>query len=65
MDPGRPSAFTHDGCEPVQHFRSAIFSAWQDTVATELCKRKVFLEKFGFLTTLGKERQHVLRTTPS
>ena len=34
--------------EPVQHFRSAIFSAWQDTVATDLCNRKGFREKFGF-----------------
>ena len=28
--------------------RSAIFSAWQDTLATDLCKRKGFHGKFGF-----------------
>ena len=33
---------------PVQHFRGAIFSAWQDTVAAELCKRNGFRGKFGF-----------------
>ena len=27
---------------PVQHFRSAIFSAWQDIVAAELSNRKRF-----------------------
>ena len=32
----------------VQHFRGAILSAWQNTVAAELCKRKGFLGKLGF-----------------
>ena len=36
------------GSGPVQHFRSAIFFAWQDTVATEHRKRKRCREKFGF-----------------
>ena len=27
---------------PIQHFRSAIWQAWQNKVATDLCKRKGF-----------------------
>ena len=33
---------------PVQHFRSAIWQAWQHRVATDLCKRKGFRGGFGF-----------------
>ena len=29
---------------PIQHFRSAIWQAWQSKVATDLCKRKRFRE---------------------
>ena len=47
MDSGRHSTFPHDG-RACATFRSAIFSAWQDAVATELCKRKCFRGKFGF-----------------
>ena len=32
---------------PIQHFRSAIWQAWQSKVATELCKRKGFRGGFG------------------
>ena len=32
---------------PIQHFRSAIWQAWQGKVATDLCKRKGFREGFG------------------
>ena len=32
---------------PVQHFRSAIWQAWQHKVATDLCKRKGFRGGFG------------------
>ena len=27
---------------PIQHFRGAIWQAWQDKVAADLCKRKGF-----------------------
>ena len=33
---------------PVQHFRSAVWQAWQHRVATDLCKRKGFRGGFGF-----------------
>ena len=32
---------------PFEHFRSAIWQAWQSKVATELCKRKGFRGGFG------------------
>ena len=32
---------------PIQHFRSAIWQAWQSKVATDLCKRKGFRSGFG------------------
>ena len=32
---------------PIQHFRSAIWQAWQHKVATDLCKRKGFRGGFG------------------
>ena len=32
---------------PIQHFRGAIWQAWQSKVATDLCKRKGFREGFG------------------
>ena len=32
---------------PIQHFRSAIWQAWQSEVATELCIRKGFRGGFG------------------
>ena len=55
---------------PVQHFRSAIFLAWQDTVATDLCKRKgfsceVWIRHVWVSSTLclfppeGKERENI------
>ena len=33
---------------PIQHFRSAIWRAWQSKVAADLCKRKGFRGGFGF-----------------
>ena len=33
---------------PIQHFRDAIWQAWQHKVATDLCKRKGFRGGFGF-----------------
>ena len=38
---------------PVQHFRSAVWHAWQHRVATDLCKRKGFC-----LADCGANRQH-------
>ena len=32
---------------PIQHFRCAIWQAWQNKVATDLCKRKGFRGGFG------------------
>ena len=32
---------------PIQHFRSAIWQAWQHKEATDLCKRKGFRCGFG------------------
>ena len=32
---------------PIQHFRSAIWQAWQHKVATDQCKRKGFRGGFG------------------
>ena len=32
---------------PIQHFRSAIWQAWQSKVAADLCKRKGFRSGFG------------------
>ena len=50
---------------PFQHFRDAIWQAWQHKVASDLCKRKVFgvvLDltfmapiNYLFLPILGKE----------
>ena len=43
--PGLPPLRMMTG--PVQHFRSAIWQAWQHKVATDLCKRKGFRGGFG------------------
>ena len=43
--PGLPPLRMMTG--PVQHFRSAIWQAWQNKVATALCKRKGFRGGFG------------------
>ena len=43
--PGLPPLCTMTG--PIQHFRSAIWQAWQHKVATDLCKRKGFRGGFG------------------
>ena len=43
--PGLPPLRTMTG--PIQHFRSAIWQAWQHKVATDLCKRKGFRGGFG------------------
>ena len=37
----------HMMTHPIQHFRSAIWQAWQHKVATDLCKRKGFRGGFG------------------
>ena len=41
---------------PFQHFRSAVWQAWQDKVATDLCKRKGFRGEFCF-DILGSHQQ--------
>ena len=43
--PGLPPLRMMTG--PIQHFRSAIWQAWQSKVATDLCKRKGFRGGFG------------------
>ena len=43
--PGLPPLRMMTG--PIQHFRSAIWQAWQHKVATDLCKRKGFRGGFG------------------
>ena len=43
--PGPPSLRMMTG--PIQHFRSAIWQAWQHKVAIDLCKRKGFRCGFG------------------
>ena len=43
--PGLPPLRMMTG--PTQHFRSAIWQAWQSKVATDLCKRKGFRCGFG------------------
>ena len=43
--PGLPPLRMMTG--PIQHFRSAIWQAWQHRVATDLCKRKGFRGGFG------------------
>ena len=43
--PGLPPLRMMTG--PIQHFRSAIWQAWQHKVATDLCKRKGFPGGFG------------------
>ena len=43
---------------PVQHFRSAIWQAWQHKVATDLCKRKGFRGGFG-VDIYGSHQLHV------
>ena len=44
---------------PIQHFRSAIWQAWQHKVATDLCKRKGFRGGFG-LDIYGSHRLLVI-----
>ena len=44
--PGLPPLRMMTG--PIQHFRDAIWQAWQHKVATDLCKRKRFRGGFGF-----------------
>ena len=44
--PGLPPLRMLSG--PIQHFRDAIWQAWQHKVATDLCKRKGFRGGFGF-----------------
>ena len=44
--PGLPPLRMMTG--PIQHFRTAIWQAWQHKVATDLCKRKGFRGGFGF-----------------
>ena len=44
--PGLPPLRMMTG--PIQHFRDAIWQAWQHKVATDLCKRKGFRGGFGF-----------------
>ena len=44
--PGLPPLRMMTG--PIQHFRSAIWQAWQHKVATDLCKRQGFRGGFGF-----------------
>ena len=43
--PGLPPLRMMTG--PIQHFRSAMWQAWQHKVATDLCKRKGFRGGFG------------------
>ena len=43
--PGLPPLRMMTG--PIQHFRSAIWQAWQSKVAADLCKRKGFRGGFG------------------
>ena len=43
--PGLPPLRMMTG--PIQHFRCAIWQAWQSKVATDLCKRKGFRGGFG------------------
>ena len=44
--PGLPPLRMMTG--PIQHFRDAIWQAWQHKVTTDLCKRKGFRGGFGF-----------------
>ena len=44
--PGLPPLRVMTG--PIQHFRSAIWQAWQEKVAADLCKRKCFRGGFCF-----------------
>ena len=44
--PGLPPLRMMTG--PIQHFRTAIWQAWQHKVVTGLCKRKGFRGGFGF-----------------
>ena len=41
----------------IQHFRSAIWQAWQEKVAADLCKRKGFREREAFVLILYGSHQ--------
>ena len=47
LDWAWPPSITHDFLS-LHHFRSAIWQAWQDKVATDLCKRKECRGEFCF-----------------
>ena len=47
MDSAWSSSAAYDDWAIIQHFRGAIWQAWQSKVAVDLCKRKGFRGGFG------------------
>ena len=58
---------------PVQHFRSAVFNAWREKVAADLCDGKGFSRRARFWISLGplsfsarcQEQHQLIGTVPS